>query len=512
MNEENCLLAQNLVSKAYISQGSDALARRNKLIKRLLSNRRLPPEGWDDATIEMFIQDCALMDSNNFVDVVGVGEREGRVASNLVAQRHYRLAHGIGRSGDLVAEQPKAAGSSLLAKLSNLLVMDALRVAGMEDLGAATILPMATGMAVTMVLLALRAKRPPTARYVLWPRIDQKTCAKAVATAGFELIAVPMCLEGDLLVTDVAALENEIHTRGADNILCVLTTTSCFAPRGPDDVIAVAKLCAKHGVGHVINHAYGVQARPLNAQVAAAWRRGRVDAVVQSTDKNFMVPVGGAVVAAGQSDPSLVQTVAQMYPGRASITPSLDTFITLLSFGVAGWKKLLDEREGMYSYLAEKLAVVAHKHNERLLVTPTNVISMGMTLSALEAAVAEDIDASKRSASEEPSGTEAETGTSIAPVFPTLSKGVTFIGSMLFSRSVSGIRTVARDSKATVAGVSFTGYGSSHDSYPTPYMTAAAAFGTTREGVDEFCKRLDACLTETYKKLKKNADKRNRAA
>lgn len=53
------------------------------------------------------MQDCALMDSNNFLDNVGVGEREARVASGLVARRHYHLAHGIGRSGDVTAEQPK---------------------------------------------------------------------------------------------------------------------------------------------------------------------------------------------------------------------------------------------------------------------------------------------------------------------------------------------------------------------------------------------------------------------
>lgn len=47
------------------------------------------------------------MDSNNFLDSVGVGEREARVASDLVARRHYGLAHGIGRSGDIAAEQPK---------------------------------------------------------------------------------------------------------------------------------------------------------------------------------------------------------------------------------------------------------------------------------------------------------------------------------------------------------------------------------------------------------------------
>ncbi len=62
-----------------------------------------------------------MMDSNNFAGQAGVGEREARVACPLVARRHYRMAHGIGRSGDIGAEQPKAAGSSLLAKLTGLL-------------------------------------------------------------------------------------------------------------------------------------------------------------------------------------------------------------------------------------------------------------------------------------------------------------------------------------------------------------------------------------------------------
>lgn len=32
-------------------------------------------------------------------------------------------------------------------------------------------------------------------------------------------------------------------------------------------MIQVAKLCAKRGVAHVINHAYGIQSRALNIQV-----------------------------------------------------------------------------------------------------------------------------------------------------------------------------------------------------------------------------------------------------
>ena len=162
MNADNCALARGLVSPSYVAQGAEALAKRQKLIKTVLSQRRLPQTGWDDATIELFIQarrftacDClhtallsytwmhashcarfsilsvvkcprrsagisarqytaaaalqevALMDSNNFVDNVGVGEREARVACNLVARRHFRLAHGIGRSGNVGAEQPK---------------------------------------------------------------------------------------------------------------------------------------------------------------------------------------------------------------------------------------------------------------------------------------------------------------------------------------------------------------------------------------------------------------------
>jgi hypothetical protein len=55
--------------------------------------------------------------------------------------------------------------------------------------------------------------------------------------------------------------------------------------RACDDVVGVARLCARLGLPHIINNAYGVQSRQICAQITAAARRGRVDAVVQSTDK-----------------------------------------------------------------------------------------------------------------------------------------------------------------------------------------------------------------------------------
>lgn len=103
-------------------------------LQRCLSEkqRKWPEEGWDDATIEAFLSDLAQMDSNNFPSNCSVGEREARIVSNIVARRHFRMGHGIGRSGDLEEVQPKAAGSSLMYKLTNSLVLEVIRYMGKE--------------------------------------------------------------------------------------------------------------------------------------------------------------------------------------------------------------------------------------------------------------------------------------------------------------------------------------------------------------------------------------------
>ena len=221
---------------------------------------------------------------------------------------------------------------------------------------------------------------------MIWCRLDQKTCVKAVVGAGLELVVAPTRLVGDQLVTDLEAVRAAIldESRGGPNaVCCVVSSTSCFAPRASDSLVEVAKMCAELDVGHVVNNAYGVQSRSLCALVTKAWRRGRVDGVVQSTDKNFLVPVGGAVLVSPARDPALTDAVRKTYPGRASIAPSLDALITLLSLGAAGGAKL-DAREDAFEYMRERLRATAEAHGERLLETPGNPISMGVTLSALE--------------------------------------------------------------------------------------------------------------------------------
>lgn len=113
----------------------------------------------------------------------------------------------------------------------------------------------------------------------------------------------------------------------------------------------MARLCAVADVPHIINNAYGVQSADICRRVTRACRVGRVDAIIQSTDKNFMVPVGGAVLAAPKGRPLLVDTVSKAYPGRASASAHIDLAMTLLHWGRSGWQRVLAEREELFVYL-----------------------------------------------------------------------------------------------------------------------------------------------------------------
>ena len=90
-------------------------------------------------------------------------------------------------------------------------------------------------------------------------RIDQKTCAKCVVAAGLQLVVIPMALQGDQLCTDMDCLKAEVRKLGSANVVAVLSTTSCFAPRAADRLVEIAKFCAEEDIGHVVNNAYGVQ-------------------------------------------------------------------------------------------------------------------------------------------------------------------------------------------------------------------------------------------------------------
>ena len=51
---------------------------------------------------------------------------------------------------------------------------------------------------------------------------------------GFIPVIIENVLEGDELRTDISEIQKKIKQLGDGNIVCIMTTTSCFAPRVPD--------------------------------------------------------------------------------------------------------------------------------------------------------------------------------------------------------------------------------------------------------------------------------------
>uniref|UniRef100_H2YIK3 O-phosphoseryl-tRNA(Sec) selenium transferase n=1 Tax=Ciona savignyi TaxID=51511 RepID=H2YIK3_CIOSA len=257
---EKCL---NLVPQSYISQGQQFRASRSNLVRILLEKQKLPEESWNDELIEFLLSELAQLDSNNALGNCGAGEREGRVYSGLVARRNYRLVHGVGRSGDVTAVQPKAVGSSILNQLCTKLTLDFIRIVGARNAKSCIIVPMATGMTLLLCFLALR-KRRRGAKFIIWPRIDQKSCFKSMMSSGFEPIIIENQSDGDELRTNVTEIMESIKRVGAENVVCIHSTTSCFAPRVPDRALGVhwqeiATICKTHNIPHIVNNAYGLQ-------------------------------------------------------------------------------------------------------------------------------------------------------------------------------------------------------------------------------------------------------------
>ena len=208
-NDANQRLCESLVSTSYVRQADEASKRQTKLFSQLVSNRKLPTDGWNEQVIESFLLELSQLDSNNFLDNCGVGEREGRVYSKLVQRRNFSLHHGIGRSGDVSADQPKAIGSSIIAKLANILVADAMKISGLQSIDSTTtlLLPLCTGMSLCSVFNALRAhqreeqnaKEDERQNTIVWTRLDQKTCIKSILASGYDVCVVDPILELSLI-------------------------------------------------------------------------------------------------------------------------------------------------------------------------------------------------------------------------------------------------------------------------------------------------------------------------
>ena len=368
----------------------------------------------------------------------------------------------MGRSGNLKDSQPKAIGSTILSQLTSKLAYSALRIWGFNKkvlAGGLNIMPVCTGMSIMLTLLAVRSEH----KKVIWLRIDQKSCLKAILGANLEVVVVEGKLDGDEIVTNLLEIERIIEEADG-RIHSIVSCVSCFAPRAPDSIVQIGRLARKYSIAHVVNAAYGgTSARACNLLNATVEGGGRIDGVVLSLDKNFMVPVGGALIFGPEKE--MIDRISGRYAGRASISHVIDLFVTLVGLGRRGVLRLKIDRLECFNKFKNQLtattttATITNDHKFDLLHTAHNDVSLALRLPG-------HLDSS--------------------------------LGSQLFYRNISGARVIEirKNDLKRIENLEFINFGSHYSKWINEfsYLNIAAGVGSDVNDIDELLKKLSKLM------------------
>lgn len=420
------------IPQNILSRGQLVLNEFLKPIKILLEQKAVPKDPWSDEQIEFLLQILSNMDTDKDSNAARIGEREARIASKLHLKTSSGFCHGVGRSGFLTAPQPKAPGGSIMYELANYLARNMLKNFGLPNIKEAIVVPMSTGMSLALCLGALRPDVESNKNSVLVPRIDHKSILKAIDLMGFKSKIIDGKVIGDAVRVDVEDIKDNLDS----NCFAVLSTTSFFPPREHDDVKEISKFAKDNDLIHIIINAYGVQSAEWMKIIRSGIDAGRVDAIIQSTDKNFLTPVGGAVLASPQE--STILKISQAYPGRASATPIVNFLISMLSLGINGYQKLLNEQKENRILLEKKLKEIAYKTNENIL-NVFNPVAVALSLNNIK------------------------------------TENLTALGGAFYNLRVTGPRVYNQEEKKD--------FGPCCDNYTIPYIVMNAAIGAKSEDI-----------------------------
>jgi O-phospho-L-seryl-tRNASec:L-selenocysteinyl-tRNA synthase len=427
----------DIIPNHVLDRGLMILEANLKPMRILLEQRKIPEEGWDSDTIKLFLKILSLMDTDKDPLAARVGEREARMASPLISELANGFCHGVGRSGVIATSQPKAPGGSIMYSLANKLALNALNKFGVPNAKNAIVFPIATGMAIALALAAARDET--NGKEVIFPRMDHKSPLKAIKLVGLTPVIIEGELQGDAVRVPCERIEKAIN----ENTAAILSTTTFFPPRECDDIKTIAKIARKYQVPHIINNAYGVQSRNIMKKIHGAIDAGRVDAFIQSTDKNFLAPIGGAIV--GSPDKEFLKKVNQSYAGRGSAAPVVQFLAAILTLGIKKYEKLRDEQEENIKLLKTLLEKIVEKYGERIL--------------KVENPVAVAISMTKRDAKK--------------------------VGTALYSLRATGPRALKPED-----------WGSSYVNYICPYLVLNAAIGSKKSDITEIVERLEKALQQ----------------
>jgi O-phospho-L-seryl-tRNASec:L-selenocysteinyl-tRNA synthase len=197
----------------------------------------------------------------------------------------------------------------------------------------------------------------------------------------FDLVGVKKKVVKGRKFGDAVRIPIEDIEASLDNdCFAIISLTSFFPPREHDNIKEISKFAKKHDLVHIVINAYGVQSPEWMKLIRIGIDAGRIDAVIQSTDKNVLTPVGGAIIASPSED--IITKISQAYAGRASATPVVNFLISMLSLGIEGYQQLLEEQQKNRKLLEDMMQKAAEKIDERILKV-FNPVAVAMSLNNL---------------------------------------------------------------------------------------------------------------------------------
>lgn len=420
-------------------------------IKILFEQKSVPKDSWSDDQIAFLLDTLSNMDTDKDDNAARVGEREARIASKLHLKTSAGFCHGVGRSGFLTAPQPKAPGGSIMYEITNYLARNLLKNIGLPNIKEAIVVPLCTGMSLSLCLGALKPDWDDNQllhkRKVLLPQVDHKSLLKSISFMGLKA----KIIKGKIFKDAVRIPFEDIKKSLDDDCFAIVSTTSFFPPRESDDIKEISKFAQENDLVHIIINAYGAQSPEWMKKIRASIDAGRVDVIIQSTDKNFLTPVGGAILASPSKE--IMVKISQTYAGRASATPVVNFLISVLSLGINGYHKLIAEQQQNRKILEEKLKLIADKINERILDI-NNPIAVALSLKNLK------------------------------------EEQLYELGGALYNLRVTGPR---------VYNPKETAFGTCCENYPSPYIVMNAAIGAKKKDVELAVER----FLKAYNQLKK---------
>jgi len=436
------------IPQNMLDRGQIVLNNFMKPIKTLFEQKAVPQNPWSDQQIEFLLEILSNMDTDKDSDAARVGEREARIASQLHLKTSAGFCHGIGRSGFLTAPQPKAPGGSIMYEISNYLARDILRNFGLPNVKGALIVPLCTGMSLSLTLAALRPDGDEIKRTVIVPQLDHRSLLKSLELMGL----TPKIISGKIYEDAVRIPIEDIETNVDNDCYAIISITSFFPPREPDSLKEISKMAQEKNLVHIIINAYGVQNPEWMKLIRSAIDAGRVDAIIQSTDKNFLTPVGGALIASPNKDN--IRKISQSYAGRASATPVVNFLISMLSLGISGYQELIEEQQLNRKLLEEKLSIVAKDLDERILDV-FNPVAVALSLKNLK------------------------------------EEHLFALGGALYNLRVTGPR-VYNPKEST--------FGTCCENYHTPYIVMNAAIGSKKEDIVSAVERFEKAYKQITQK------------